>query len=264
MNIESHYRRLEVIYQMFLYLKGREFAMQNVSSGIMTRKICISRAQGFQYWFRNMHLGKKQYNLYYSIAGFDSVPPRSRDLQAPLLDGDFWKKDWMHMRSFDFFVDIDGDDAPFRAVIDSADSIMMLLDRLDVPYELVFSGRGIHIKVPYDDSLRGYSFYPDASNSIYRFYGRLLGRLHREYSELVDSMNIADKSRLCKIPYSLAIYPGCVRQSFQFNSSLEWRKFKSGYGAMSAPEYWIGKIYKRGRFTFNETGRAINLQGVLG
>ena len=108
---DGHYRRLDVLYNIFNRLKNREFALlsKNIDNP-STRHIKISNVQGLQFWLINMHAGssyRKMYNLYSSMATYkDGVAPRSGNLQTP-INKDFWDEHYNHMIAYDLLIDID-------------------------------------------------------------------------------------------------------------------------------------------------------------
>jgi hypothetical protein len=263
---ESHYKRLDVQYCMFNYIKGgKEFAMLTAGYGISCRHIKITNVQGFQFWFRNLSMlydSKKYYNLYYSMASYSDIPNRNGNLSTS-IDKHFWDNHTDYMTGYDFFLDID---CKKKVLFDGAlrvlQDIKNLFDKLNVPYEMVFSGKGFHFKVPSEFVDIEKDFRVNNLDSIYRKYYKILKWLHDNVSPLIDH-NIADARRLCKIPYSLAVYKNSITMPFQFNSETEYLEFLKNPKRMMTPLFWYDKLYKRQRFLFNRDGKFSNLVNYI-
>jgi hypothetical protein len=203
---------------MLPYLRRREFAAfpskcKNSPNVIHKRNIRIDNIQGFQFWLgrlgafcTKMH----NYNFYYSMAVFKDGLPKTHPRFMKLQDDAWNKSAYAKIYAYDMLIDVDADFEDLEYARESAMAILKMFDRLYVPYHLIFSGRGFHIKIPYSyfdnykEHFKG-MFDPAAENNIYMLMSKIASYLHDEYSEMVDK-DIYDSRRVCKIPYSLAIY----------------------------------------------------------
>lgn len=118
-----------------------------------------------------------------------------------------WNKEcWRFAEGYDCLIDIDLPEHGFlNEGYESASIIKQYLDSKNVPYELRYSGKGFHFVIPHH-ALPKKTLNPDVEDNIYRWCKKLADFLYYNFSELVDT-GIYDSRRLCKIPFSLALYP---------------------------------------------------------
>ena len=258
--IRRYYNRLDVKYAMFQYLNGREFALISPENkGYPVRHIKINNVQGLTFWLENMGVGiRNVYNLYYSSGHYIRIPNRSGNL-SKTINKDFWDSHHTFLKSRELFIDVDSKTASFEHTFLSAVLIKRFFDKYKAPYEIVFSGRGFHFKTPQYLTGIKEELNPNKEHNLYKIYFQILTELRNKYSDLIDC-NVCDSRRLMKLPYSLAVYPNEIKQTFQFNSNEEFKRLKE---EMLFPDYWKDKIYKRGRFIFNETGNFDKVLKVL-
>lgn len=209
-NINNYYKWYfipKVKFNIIKYTKDRETALITHNKKITLRMLKIHSVQHIDFHLKNLNWFKNKWNMYYSLAQYkDGIPNQKFNLAQ--RDNSQWKKDhWRSMKSFDLMIDIDATD---HSEIEHAKKCTMnicrRLEKHDVDFEIVFSGCGFHIIVLYSYfSKYSYSFDPDSYNSIYSAYSLIAKKLSSKYSEMID-YNLNDSRRLCKIPYSLAIY----------------------------------------------------------
>jgi len=158
--------------------------------------------------------------------------------------------------SYDWLIDID---SPSHLDLDfayeDAKKIKAFLDENNVTYELRFSGKGFHFIVHYEQfAFLNLSFVPDEVESIYKFYMRLGEKLKDKFSELID-YSITDSRRICKLPYSLAIYPADIYVCWPFLSDEEFNNFK----LEDMKPKNISNIRGRGTYVFNAGNKDVKL-----
>ena len=135
------------------------------------------------------------------------------------------------MLKYDLLIDIDASDhSEILHANKCTIEICKRLKQYDIEFEIVFSGCGFHIVIPYKHfETKKFSFDPDSDNSIYSAYSLIAKKLSSKYSEMVD-YNLNDSRRLCKIPYSLAIYENniymCCPLSFYTLQNFKLEDYK--------------------------------------
>lgn len=209
-NINNYYKWYfipKVKFEIIKYTKNRETSLITHDKKITLRMLKIHSVQHIDIHLKAINWFKLKWNMYYSLGKYENGIP-NQTLNFRERDNSDWKKN--HFKSmiiYDFMVDIDASDHnEIMASRDSALTIVKRFDKFKIPYELRFSGCGFHIIIPYSYFKdKGYSFDPSDKNSIYSAYSLMAKKLNVEYSEMVD-VNLNDARRLCKIPYSLAIY----------------------------------------------------------
>lgn len=111
------------------------------------------------------------------------------------------------MVSYDMLIDIDSDsfeNLPIALL--TARNVKRLLDYCGVEYRQRFSGRGFHFVVPYLAFPSSLSMNPNVEGNLYQYMTKILAYLNERVSVMVD-WRIADARRICKVPYSIAVYP---------------------------------------------------------
>lgn len=224
--LRNWYKRSDVKFQLIKYTFNREFALlvpsfigdmkdSNSFGELLYKKYSIRmlkchNVQHLDYILnRGIRMFEKKipFNFYYSLAKYrNGIPNQTFNLS--LRDNEEWAK--MHhkeMIAYDFLIDVDsGTHEDIDYAHDTARRIIDYFDKLTVPYELRFSGMGFHIVIPYayfHSSLL--TFNPQDDNNIYQLYSRIAKMLKAKFSDMLDT-GIYDSRRVCKIPYSLALY----------------------------------------------------------
>lgn len=203
------YKLPVVKYEMIRYLQKREMCMINKEFPEKSvRMLKCHSIQHFDYivnWMVGMEQNFTYYNFYYSLARYTNGIP-NQESSLKMRDNSEWTKThFEQMESYDFLIDIDSgsfEELPFA--YESAFSIKRKLDEWQLPYELRFSGKGFHFIVPYG-CFDGTPLNPSTKSNIYKLYFDIAKWLYNNISEMVDC-SIYDSRRVCKIPYSLAVY----------------------------------------------------------
>lgn len=278
--LETWYmKRPDVAFEIIKFLYNREFALI-VPSWVTdkalhhrsTRTLRAHNVQSFQYllgaglrMFRG--LGQYQeistpYNFYASLARYQNGIPLQK-LNFSERDNSEWKEKHLgQMTSFDFLIDIDaGEHSDMEYAQYSANGIIDYFDREDVPYELRFSGKGFHIIVPFEHFGLNHSVFTDEKNSIFRTYAKIAKCLRKDYSDMID-MGIYDSRRVCKLPYTWALYEDTAYLCVPFLSKAGFMEFKlDDYRFLdkleTAPQCF--NIRGRGTKVFNSSGSATPL-----
>ncbi len=235
----GYYYNLSIQYKFIPYLMNREFSMLTPNfykkrdiEPINFRNMRVHNCQGFQYvifkWFP-IDRREAVFNLYYSIATFkDGLPMTSHNLKERKQHLDKWNKEcYKEIIAYDLFIDIDMDTSEdIELARYTLTAVKTVLDAYNMPYQMRFSGNGFHIIVPYRVFKDlGYGFDPIDDNSIYKFFSDILFSLNDKYSEMIDT-GISDHRRLCKLPYSLALYEDDIMLCRPLNTISEYRDFK--------------------------------------
>lgn len=223
------------------------------------RMLRIHNVQHLDLWLKFMHIwdSQKIYNIYYSLAGYEKGIPYSTLYLSERDFGDWKKNHWKEMVSYDFLLDIDGKNtSEIDFAYYSAKEIKKFFDKFGVPYNLRFSGMGFHFIIPYDyfEEL-GLSFNPSDENRIYKFYNEIARKLNERFSVMIDT-KIYDTRRVCKIPYSLALYNGRACLCRPFESDDDFNSFR----LMSMlPLRYVNKVRQMTEKLFNENGNIYKL-----
>lgn len=188
------------------------------------------------------------FNCYYSMAKYmEGIPNQNPDLSQ--RDNTEWtEKHHTFMDSYDWLVDIDaGSHDELDYAHFSARQIKLLFDQTGVPYEMRFSGCGFHFVIPNSFFLSlNLTLNPHLERNYYQFLLRINKILHRDYSEMVD-WNTSDSRRLCKVPYSLALYKDRQYVCMPFLSDKEFDEFTLDHAEPS--NYF--SVRQRGTHLFN-------------
>lgn len=174
------------------------------------------------------------FSFFYSLATFRRGIPfyPVHDLGKRDFSG-FFKDIQKEIVAYDLLIDID---APTRDDIMYAHEVMQQVHQElmyeGLPHEVIFSGKGFHIKVPFDVMFDGdysvnkivYQFTSGDWSKLIDQYSLLSKRLHEEYGDLIDT-SVYDLRRICKIPNTLAVYPDAVLVCAPLNDEPTLRNF---------------------------------------
>lgn len=264
-NIEDYmnwYYRADVKFELIKQLWHREFALLTpnwASNDIQQmhgiRMLKCHSVQHLDYIFKSLNIFRlhRFYNFFYSLAKYkDGIPNQTMNFKK--RDNSGWKKiHHQQMMEYDFLLDIDCDDHnDIDFIIENVRDIKVLLDRLNVPYQLRFSGLGFHFIFPYKFTFKdsNLSFNRKDDNNIYRFYRAMAKKFYDKFSELID-LSIYDSRRICKLPYSLSLYKKRTYVCYPFENNDEFKTFRlSDYELCNFTDH----IRDRGIFTFNRNG----------
>lgn len=256
-----------VKFEIIKFLKDREMCMINKETNSKTvRMLKCHSVQHFDFINKKMLKVEEQntlYNYYYSLARYkDGIPNQSPKLSE--RDNSLWNEThFKEIIAYDFLIDIDGEHETIDFTYESAKEILNLFDKLRVPFELRFSGRGFHFIIPFHLFGWGnyFSFYPDNKNNIYSMYYKIAWWLFNNVSEMVD-YSIYDSRRVTKIPYSIAIYHDEGNYlCYPFKSREQFNNFK--LDDMKVSNINKNEIRGRGTYMFNEMGNAYNLVAYI-
>jgi len=258
--IQQWYSLASVKFELIKFLYNREFALI-VPSFVndfevkkrSVRNLKVHSVQHLDFNLKCSDMFKKEtpYNFYYSLAKYENGLP-NQNLNFAKRDNTYWNKNYYEdMISYDYLIDIDSPDfKDMQVAYDSAVDIKNLFDKLNVPYELRFSGMGFHFIIPYKYLPQNLTLNPHKENNLYQFLSKLTGYLYDLYSELIDK-GIYDSRRVCKIPYSLALYDNDYFVCSPMLNDNEFNTFKLyNYRAYN----YSFNIKQRGTKLFNENG----------
>lgn len=256
----SWYKRPEVKYEIIKFLKNRELVLLNrFNNKLSVRMLRCHSIQHLDFILNNMLKIEEQnkiYNFYYSMAFYENgIPYQSAKLNS--RDNSEWTKTHFNkMVGYDFLIDVDASD--FNEVVlayETTKEIKRILDKLVIPYELRFSGCGFHFLIPYRYLPQHLSFNPFGEKTIYGFCKRIAKVLYDNVSEMID-FSIYDSRRVCKIPYSLAIYDNRMMMCLPILNNKQFEDFLKDFS--HDKYYYLGDenfvIRNRGTYVFNEGG----------
>jgi hypothetical protein len=268
------YGRQDVKYELIKFLKNREFAyiapkwLRKEYKGrvkdISNRNWRVHNTQHFDVLMNTFifNSNPRIVNLYNGMAQFtNGLPYQTLDLTK--RDNEDWKKNgWKQMCGYDILLDVDADS--HRKTVShawpSAKVLMGLLDDNKVAYELRFSGMGFHFIIP-ASALPKMHFDPAGKDSIFSFTINFLAFLRKKVTQILD-MTIFDSKKLCKLPYSLAVFKKASYVCTPILSREEFENFKlSDY---SFENMMQKSVRGRGTFLFNSEYKDIdNVTGLL-
>jgi len=271
--VSSWYKTPAVKFELIKSLYNREFALlvprmyDKLSyRSVRTLKVHSVQHLDFNLKATDMFKFNTPYNFYYSLAKFkNGIPNQTLNFQE--RNNDDWKENYYkEMVSYDWLIDIDaGDFDDLKFAYHSARNVKGLFDKLNVPYELRYSGMGFHFIVPYKFLPKNLTFNPHSEElTIYKFLKNLTKCIADDYSDLID-LNVFDSRRVCKLPYSLAIYENDAFVCHPFLSDEEFKNFKVKgvvmYGSLYKlrPENYKYQVQNRGTRLFNSDGNISKL-----
>lgn len=206
-NYSEWYFLAKVRYQLIKYTFNRETALITFDTKRPLRMLRVHNTQSIDFLLNAVNWKTNRWNLYYSMARYNKGIPYQKFNLAD-RDNSGWKKNhWKEMVSNDFLIDIDATHhGEMDYAKDSAVRLANLFNENNIPHDIRFSGCGFHLVVPYEYFKEdGLSFDPLAETNVYNHYSLIAKKLNIEVSEMID-YKINDSRRLCKLPYSLALY----------------------------------------------------------
>jgi hypothetical protein len=272
------YKKPEVKFQIIKFLYKRELAMLHKGDYRKSiRMLKCHNVQSFDFIINRMLAIEKNsnvYNFYYSLASYiNGIPHQS----AKLTDRD--NREWTvnhykDMVGYDFLIDIDaGDNTEVDIAYESSIEIKSLLDKHKVPYELRFSGCGFHFVIPFEyiiDLIRNEEgmvkskivFNPMEENNIYAKLRKIANYFHNEVSELVD-YSIYDSRRICKIPYTLAVYDNNITVCLPFIGNKQFKRFDYESYKLMSVFHITNEFRNQDPYLFNKGGGVKWLKDIL-
>ncbi|MGQ4876769.1 MAG: hypothetical protein ACP6IY_22100 [Promethearchaeia archaeon] len=267
--IKSWYKTPAIKFELIKFLYKREFALlvpkyiKNLE--IKKRSVRTLKCHSVQHLDINlnatqMFMKNTPYNFYYSLAKYKFGIPNQTLNFAERDNSDWVKNHYKFIESYDYLIDIDaGDFDDLNYAYYSAKNIKKMFDKLNVPYELRFSGMGFHFIIPYSFLPQNLSFNPAEDNNLYKFLFNLSALISEDKSEMIDE-NIYDCRRICKIPYSIALYENDGFVCTPFLNDEQFNKFKIENKVIYTSLYRLRpinypyKVQNRGTYLFNPTG----------
>ena len=263
--IQQWYSLASVKFEMIKFLYNREFSLlipnfikdEDIKKRSV-RNLKVHSVQHFDFNLKATDMFKKEtpYNFYYSMSRYQIGIP-NQTLNFAERDNSGWNENcYKEMVSYDFMIDVDAPDFNnMQVAYENAINIKKLFNKLNVPYELRYSGMGFHFIIPYKFLPQDLTFNPDGEDTLYQFLSKLTKCLYNECGEFID-LNICDHRRLCKLPYSLALYENDAFVCSPFLNETEFDNFKlSNYNIKNYPF----DIKQRGTKLFNEQGSLFKL-----
>ncbi len=107
---------------------------------------------------------KTIYNTYHSLAVYKDGLPRiewKEGFDYKEYKNNWKENHWKEMIAYDWLIDIDANSHDeIEEALNQSRRLKLFLDKLRVPYRLVFSGMGFHFVIPYDKIQKERSFDP--------------------------------------------------------------------------------------------------------
>ena len=258
--IYQWYNLASVKFEMIKHLYNREFALfvpkfidnQEVQKrSVRTLKVHSVQHLDFNLKATKMFIKETPYCFYYSMAKYKNGLP-NQTLNFTERDNTDWTENcYKEIESYDYLIDIDAPDfSDMQFAYESAYNVKELFDKLNVPYELRFSGLGFHFIIPYKYLPQDLTLNPHKEDNLYKFLSKLTKLIFKECSEMLDT-NIYDSRRVCKLPYSLALYYHDAFVCSPFLNDIEFINFKL---CNYRPDKYPFIIERRGTKIFNEQG----------
>ena len=270
--VNSWYKTPSIKFELIKSLYKREFALlvaKYCDEETRKRSVRTLKCHSVQHLDINlnstqMFLKNTPYNFYYSLAKYEFGIPNQRLNFAERDNSDWVKNHYKFIESYDYLIDIDaGDFDDLDYAYYSTESIKRMFDKLNVPYELRFSGMGFHFIIPYKFLPQHLSFNPADDNNLYKFLFDLSTKISKDKTEMIDT-TIYDNRRICKIPYSIALYENDGFICTPFLNDEQFKSFKIKNKVIYSSLYKLRpcnypyKVQNRGTYLFNPNG-SLNL-----
>ncbi len=211
-------------YKMPKYTWHREFSILGAKGltefkGVRNKR--MHSPQHFQFLMTNMRLFLNgiEFNCYYSLAEYDNGLPMMENKENETDLKKVWNDEhYKHMVGYDFMLDIDADghdQADLDKARRQAYKLFRRLYMYKIQFNMYFSGCGFHFIIPYKMLPGPFSFDPgNVKGNTYELYSFLAKSLKKGLKLSLLDTSIYDSRRLCKVPFSLAIYeniyPKCL------------------------------------------------------
>lgn len=271
------YERADVKYELIKFLKNREFAFlmpkwlrkkyKGEITDVSNRFWRVHSIQHFDTIMNTFIFNSetpKVVNTYTSCGHYVNGMP-FQTLNLTQRNNDEWKQRyWKEMEGYDILVDVDAKThtGTINHAYPSTKILLDLFDKHKIAYELRFSGMGFHIVIS-SSALPKMSFDPNAKggSNIYSFILDFFTTIKVNVTQIVD-FTILDSLKLCKLPYSLAIFEKKCYVCTPILSREEFDNFKlSNY---SFENMMHKSMRGRGTFLFNAQYKDIdNVSGLI-
>lgn len=206
---EMYYKNPKVLERMTSYTKFREVALlSKTNSKHNTRYLRVGYSNNWKSIFKAVKFFQKDYSIYFSASYYSYFPFISCGEKRKEQIKQWREKEFESLRGQDFILDLDekyiSKNDP--RLIETSKFISFYLSKFNLPHQVRFSGRGLHVGIPYYifKSL-GKSLNPSDEDNLYMFYKDLTVDLSSKLNIDFDTA-VCHYGRLFKVPYSLADY----------------------------------------------------------
>jgi len=262
--IINWYKSPPIKFEIIKFLYNREMAVINKSDDggkVTIRMLKCHNVQSFDFicdYILKMEQPDRLFNFYYSLAKYTNGIPNQDWRLQDRNNAEWTNHHWEQMESYDFLLDIDaGGFEELDYAYESAVEIKEFFDDKRIPYYLRFSGCGYHFVIPYKYLPQELNFNPFKTiDNIYKYCSRLGRMFHDDFSEMVD-YKIYDSRRICKIPYSLSIYPkeDYAMMCFPFINDEQMKIINNNYRLLNYENLIPEANKQRGNYLFNADGK---------
>jgi len=217
--IRKYYSDLNTLIKMSQYARFREVAFLSRSKKFPNiRYLRGGYPKNWEGLFHHTKFFNTDYSIYITTCFYDTYPFFSffGNRKEEITE---WKKEELkHLKGQDFLLDIDvkSDSRKDKNICDLIQKVKEyhrgLKDETKFPYQLRYSGRGLHLIIPYHyfKSL-GHTLNPHENNNLYDFYMELSIDFKHSLGIKDIDLSVNTCGRLHKLPFSLANYDGDCR-----------------------------------------------------
>lgn len=198
---ETWYKRKPVLFELVKPMRGREVAFlrpKNETDLLAVRGI---KAHKVDFLIKNMmafQFLKRKFNIYISCALLENMPMFTFNYKKRREDLKNFRGEFVnYMVGYDLLLDFDSKHFGFERCLEETRAVKRLFDDYKLPYYILFSGSGFHIKIPsrYIPGLKG----TDKTNQCKLISSELSSTLSLASLDL----GIYDMRRVAKVPYSI-------------------------------------------------------------
>jgi len=263
-NYFTWYMRPDVKFEIIKFLQRREMMFYRKGLQYTFRYMRCHNIQTLGLFQKNAGAFKHLHNIYNSVAtyihgmdwfGYNLLRRDSDSIEK-------WKaSSHKIMRGYDFFIDID---APSLDELEmtkkSALVLWDLFNKFQVPFECRYSGMGFHFLIP-SSVLPKMSFDPYSdTTTIYEYLRAIAKKLQTNISAYIDS-SIYDMRRVCKTPYSLAVYEHGEYVCLPMTMRDDVKLFK--IEDVMVETWFMKSVRGRGTMLFNKIGNRQSFQAFV-
>lgn len=201
---KNYYNRIDIKFEMVKLMREREVCFLDGRTTIRCAK--IHTIDYFNMNWKNFKMGDKYFpNFYISVAKYNLMPFFSFDLNERYNEQKIFRGSFENfVIDYDLFIDVDmkGD---FEETYKNAKLIYFLFKEF-IPFSIRFSGNGFHIIV--DEEC--FDFIPlEKRVAFHKYFLNKLINMIGLNKEVID-INVIQKRRVYKVPYSLDVKSGRV------------------------------------------------------
>lgn len=198
---EEWYRRRPVLYELVKLMKAKEVAFlkpkyeENLSA---VRGMKIHNIEFLKLNMKAFNFCKRKFNIYVSCASLHNMPSFNFNYVYRKIELKKFREVFQdYLIGYDLLLDFDSKEHGLDRCYMDTGLIKQLFDDYQVPYYIMFSGSGFHIKVPYE-----YLETPEGNQGLDMC--KLISKGLAETFDLESlDLSVYDMRRVAKVPYSI-------------------------------------------------------------